>query len=276
MGGYIFSGPPRNLDGVGAFSSTHGATWVPLTVPPPCTPSSPTPAGGEVCVSGRYQADSAVHLSEDGVHWTTAYHVSSPDRTLLDVGAGPEGFVAVGDAGLSPGSPQIPFVVASNDGKTWLEAPAQPAFIEDDFIIDVEPLGPDWVAVGTHSEGDSPTNLRTWAVAWRSANGLDWERVAEIRDSGPPEAPVTPSRLIAAGGHLFLDIASAAEGSDTRPCGVWESTDGRSWRQLDLGPEAEVNVVIEDGTDLLLGGRSSDSDGHAVIWRVRPEFFDAP
>ena len=79
-----------------------------------------------------------------------------------------------------------------------------------------------------------------------------------------------PSHLISAGGHLFLSGALAAEGSETRPIGVWTSTDGSTWEPLDLGGYAEVRAV--DGVECCfwLGGRLGSDDGEAVIWRWDP------
>jgi hypothetical protein len=134
----------------------------------------------------------------------------------------------------------------------------------------VAPLGTDWVAAGWRSVSDLARGIDLWS----SADGLHWEPAGSIAPPDDVEPFGTrvmyPSHLISRGDTLFLSGARAVEGSETRPLGVWTSTDGHTWEEMDLGGPAEVRAV--DGVECCfwLGGRLGRDDGEAVIWRWDP------
>ena len=263
----------RPDEGAWAWTSDDGTIWTRIPGPVPCTFTVTHGASGYACAfTGRSgTAPSAIYLSDDAFEWRLAYE-APPDMELVSVGSGPEGFVAVGYQG-EPAAQHL-IAIASSDGDTWHQAPDLATETErQQWAVDaVAPIGPDWVAVGGRFTGSSPGDHRGWPIARRSANGLDWGPPTDLPDEGSAVA----SEIRAGAGHVFMSVAFPAEGTRTRPRGVWESTDGISWRRLDLGAEAEVHVVLEDEGALLLGGRSADDAGHAVIWRVTPEWFAAP
>jgi hypothetical protein len=263
----------RPDEGPWAWTSDDGATWTRIPTPVPCTITITHGASGFACaVTGRGgTGPSAIYLSDDAFEWRLAYEAPS-DVEIVSVGSGPEGFVAVGYQG-EPADRRL-IAIASSDGRTWHLAPdlASGTDLQQWAESAVAPIGSDWVAVAAQFTDGLPPNNPAWPIVRRSADGLEWDPAIDLRGEGS----AAPSEVRAGAGHLFLSVVFPAEGARTRPRGVWESTDGISWRRLDLGAEAEVHVVLEDDGAILLGGRSADDAGHAVIWRATPEWFAAP
>lgn len=107
-----------------------------------------------------------------------------------------------------------------------------------------------------------------------SANGLDWQEVARIRDSAGRENVGSPSHLTSVEGRLFLSVAYQWEGVESRPAGAWTSEDGREWRMLDLGDETEIRAVLATDERILMSGRVGNDRGEAVIWAATASWFE--
>jgi hypothetical protein len=228
------------------------------------------PLGYVQAWAGRAGLDASVielYWSDDALSWELVHSIAAGrDAHVYAAGGGPDGFVVAARLGADDG----PLMLASGDGRTWFEAPEQPALADDDVVMTVAPVGPDWLAAGWRSVAEPAGGIDLWS----SADGLLWEPAGSIAPPDDVEPFGTrvmyPSHMISHGGSLFLSGAQAVEGSDTRPLGVWTSTDGRSWEEMDLGGPAEVRAV--DGLEccLWLGGRLGRHEGDAVIWRWDP------
>lgn len=250
--------------------SEDGLTW-----------TSIEPAGGQIAqgplgsimATTRRDGDSFVaeiYFSVDAIDWELAYESPPVADLIIDAtGAGPEGFVVAMRSRDQLTSPVEAFTRASSDGRSWVTSP--PSGAGPEVFSTVAPIGPDWVAATfaqVSPELDAPTS-GSMAVWW-SANGLDWEPVAQIDDPYGRERFGAPSYLVSTGERLFLSATLLAEGVESRPMGVFSSTDGRIWSMVDLGTEAEVRTARTNGSHLLLGGRAG---ADALAWRVSPEFL---
>lgn len=260
--------PPREI--TGAWTSTDGQTWTEVDVVPPGGVVAESPLGYVLASVVRPSIDASVielYRSDDAVSWELVHSVAAGRSAEVDAaGGGQEGFVVA--ARTDPGNVRQ-LILASADGRTWFEAPEQPALADDDTVMAVASIGPDWVAAGWRSASEPSTGIDLWS----SADGLNWESAGSILPDLGEEAFGTrvmyPSHLLSHGDYLFLSGAFASEGSETRPRSIWTSTDGRAWEEVPIEGHAEVRAV--DGIEccIWLGGRLGD-DGEAVIWRWDP------
>ena len=208
-------------------------------------------------LAGRDDGPGGLWLSADGLAWRSVHALTQTDTTyegITDIGAGEDGFVAVGTTGVRDGE-QTYFALASGDGSTWFRADEPfPADEGHAGIAFVAPIGRDWVA--TAGWTGSATQF------WRSANGMEWEQ-AGVLEQAPPVHPV----LVAAGAQLFYSNT----GTDVpvgQP-GGWTSPDGVSWIEVDLGPKGVLAGAFDDDAGLLLVGSLvvSDDRADAAFWR---------
>jgi hypothetical protein len=196
-------------------------------------------------------------LSSDGLAWHPVHALTQTDTTyevITDIGAGDDGFVAVGIAGVRDGVSSF-FALASGDGSTWFRSDEPfPADEGHAGIAFVAPIGGDWVA--TTGWTGTATHF------WRSANGLQWEPAGVI-EQAPPINPV----LVSAGDRLFYSNA-ATEVPIGQP-GGWTSADGVSWTEVDLGADGVLVGAFGDDAGSLLLGSAIVSDGRAdaAFWR---------
>jgi hypothetical protein len=249
----------------GAWTSVDGFNWVETDSGLPRTPVELVQ--GAQGYLALLPPDNGVGQQElwhsaDGSQWAL---VRSLNSGFVRIGAGDEGFVAVGRVdGTGDGEP---FGIASGDGIEWFEASTPPA-----YAAVVAPLGPDWIALTGFS-----TAVRG-GTAWFSADGLEWvERgsapLAE-RDDASGSCGEYPGALSVAGSWLILD------GEREYPCSEggylihgtqWASRDGEVWMQLPFAPgtpgESRTGTSVQDavelGGDLVLVG---EEDGEATFW----------
>jgi hypothetical protein len=271
----------EGIDGMVAFTSADGVAWSPIEVNPDQRLFAAGPKGFvQVLLVWETLGSDPVAIpviewSADGQAWETVYRADPEAHyTATSLAAGDEGFVIVARKGLGDAYRMI--TLASGDGRTWLESPEQPALADQNAISSVVALGGDWIAAGysawvqplDKTDGEIP-------VLW-SANGLDWQRVATITDPAQRDGFGFPGHLVEAGNRVFLSVAMLAEGVETRPRGVWSSTDGRNWTMLELGDETEIRTAVDagDGRTLFLGGRIGNAGGDAILWAVDETWFD--
>ncbi|MDQ3879940.1 MAG: hypothetical protein M3295_02515 [Chloroflexota bacterium] len=222
-------------------------------------------------ITGAVDFGSAGHqiwFSPDGYDWEMVREAVPDDddpfghESYLAAGAGPEGFVVVG---RTAGHPDEPVVLASSDGREWIEsAPPEPLQVGEVFNW-VAPLGADWVAIGGGAGG-----YNDWPVSiWSSADGLSWERTGQIETVSRGGLLRYASAFSSTGDGLFLSIGIQCCGFP-RPVGVWSSTDGSAWDPVELG-DAEVAAAVRTGDALILGGRIGVEEAEAAIWRRASE-----
>ncbi|HEX7171726.1 MAG TPA: hypothetical protein VF365_03840 [Candidatus Limnocylindria bacterium] len=162
------------------------------------------------------------------------------DKMLAAVGAGSEGFVAVGQQGWQSGDPRG-LVVASSDGTTWLEAPGDDTALAGvGSLWTVAALGGDWLTIPLTTGDELP-------ILW-SANGLAWE----ARSSLPVE-PVDSGilgNLYSDGSRLFMGIADGG-GRTVTSADLLTSGDAVTWTPTDIPRPAMPNAYAESGGMIL-------------------------
>ena len=219
-----------------AWVSNDAVAWTAVKLPVPDGTTISSFADG--AMGYVFTLVSQLWFSADGHDW------ASTREGVRSVHAGDEGFVGImaGD-GSGPAT-----VVASADGVEW--------FISKPIgtgIIDVAPLGGDWLAT-TYEES-------TISVWW-SADGLDWERVLDVNDLTGPDGPkaglgiesgITSATLSGAGDLAVLTL-SWNHCCAQLPVGVgaWTSTDGRTWNAA-LEPEGVVEAAAVGDVTVLVG-----------------------
>jgi hypothetical protein len=247
-----------------AWTSLDASTWTPVDLGIGDTSVLDIDRGptGLVLIGTSAEGLEQIWFSTDGLQWELTREDPAADAAQLSsVAAGPEGFVVVGAHRTDT---DRPYVLASADGRTWLEAPLQAAFEDDDFPYDVAPLGPDWIATGFGAE---QADQRT--VVWRSANGLDWERdLGPVDPSGRDSYYATD--IAGAGGLAVLSPAEARIGGPFQfPTLAWSTIDGVDWTGI-LPDGSYVTDLITDGTTVVAVGTIGRGDSAAFWIRRTP------
>jgi hypothetical protein len=123
------------------------------------------------------------------------------------------------------------------------------------YVTGVATGGPGLVAVGLVLPS-------SYAVAWDSADGLDWRRTPDLGTEGTGAFAVTagPSGLVAVG-------------DQGRAAAAWRSTDGRAWQAASMPPlagngAAGLLAVAGRPNGYIAGGWLLGADGRsgAAIW----------
>lgn len=202
--------------------------------------------------------------SPDAVTWTLAHRLVA---SRIDVGAGDEGFVAVGRTAGDPGEP---FAIASGDGRVWVTAANPPPA----FVPLVAPRGGDWMVMSTFDADGGMANGETWV----SANGLDWAPhgrapMGAVKADGT-ECREYPRFLVAAGPWLVAAtdlMYPCSEGGFAVHATQLISTDGATFSPLpfEAGTPGQarsgaiVNAAVVADGGLVLAG---ELDGVATFW----------
>ncbi len=246
-----------------AMVSTDGRTWEPLeTGLPDDLGIVSIDCGGRGCllVANRNAVENpgpAAWYSTDGETWELAYELRDGDRwvTVIDAGAGDEGFVIAGTSTASDSSSHEYFTLASADGRSWV--PSRSPFVEEDPTYRPDPvvasLGPSWVAALPTREGPIDT--------WRSENGIDWAPAGQVPFEGALSSWTPVFRAI--GDLLYFSVNGGAYPGGTP--GLWTSADGATWDELDLGADAHLGgVATGDGVNVI-AGTETVVEGFSVI-----------
>jgi hypothetical protein len=258
----IVDGSGVNETEPAAWTTTDGSTWT--EIDPPVEGMVTTIEQGPLgMVTVVRPSDSGnvleLWMSLDGEAWE---RVHSLEANYLDLGAGDEGFAAVGWIGEDDGQP---ISSASADGRTWIDGTA-PAFSS---FLEVASLGGDWIVV------DDPGGI---APTWFSANGLDWAehgevplRTIELTDASCREYR---AQLTSARPWLVTSTELAypcSEGEFTVHGTQYLSIDGAIWVPLPLSEGtvgetrsgSRVNDALATGDGLILVG---EEHGAATFW----------
>ena len=202
--------------------------------------------------------------SSDAITWTLARTQSA---SRIDIGAGDEGFVAVG---RTEAASDEPFAVASGDGLEWFTVGSPPPTLQPL----VGALGGNWIAMSAFAGDATMQNGETWA----SANGLEWAPHADapmaVVNVDGAECQEYPRDLHSAGPWLVAstDLSyPCSEGGFAVHGSQLLSLDGRGWSMLpfEAGTPGEsrsgslINAAIEADGSLLVGG---EMDGTATLW----------
>lgn len=249
---------PEDLGPLAAWESVDGLTWrrVESGLPADITVHEVEHGARGYVAAANAGLAWQLWLSADGRQWEQVY-VAAAENGFLDVGAGEEGFVAVGSR------PQVDswetFVVASSDGRDWIGSPAPPTHASL-----VAPLGPDWIAIAT---GDySERN----ATVWFSPNGLEWSQTGTIAlktIGSDPNATCFEflGPLHKAAGWLVVGAAFSfpcSEGGVVTYGRTLISPDAISWQGL---PFAEQDVILQGSNRGSVVLAASGADGGLVL-----------
>ena len=155
--------------------------------------------------------DAAVWISTDAHNWeridpTSTAFVSKNgvDVVMLDVTAGPAGFVAVGSEFGGAGGPQVA-VWHSSDAREWTRVDTvDQMFGTTGALSSAAALEAGFVAAGPEGFGlgEGPVTV------WTSPDGSTWDRVL-VLDAGSAQAMVTTGPAFAIAGQVVTD-----EGAD--------------------------------------------------------------
>jgi hypothetical protein len=204
-------------------------------------------------------------LSSDGRTWDRVLAGEPAGEGMLSVGAGDEGFVALGSRGV--GDATETYAIASSDGRNWIEATDPPLGARV-----VVPRGGDWIASGRHASGcgTEPGDDRVWS----SSDGLEWIEIGTIPwrpilETGQ-ECWIVVVDIQAAGSWLVASPSQRGACCDQPPTpGTPQiSRDGRAWESLPISATegqlgSSVHDAIANGDMLILIGQSND---RAAFW----------
>ena len=198
---------------------------------------------------------------------------------LSDVVAGGPGYVAVGAFGQGRHSDEgtVAAVWTSVDGVTWERVPHDDevfgAFGVDRFAeaSAVTAGGPGLVAVGSEGRGEAGV-----ALAWVSADGLDWTRV-ELDDPRERGATDLGVHAIAAtdDGLVAVGIERGGPADVPESPAAWRSADGTDWTPITLTPQGDAAVwgylsaVASYDGEVVAAGANDGPDGQrwiATVW----------
>ncbi len=174
--------------------------------------------------------DGVIVFSPDGRTWErVGAEAAMHEVDLVDVAAGPDGFVAVGTASAE-GQPPATVMFRAADGRSW-ERIVPPGAIGT-YVYSLGGGTPGYLAAG-NTEGGGP-------ASWISADGASWERV--------------PTDALGAGTGGIVDPRSEGEGwialgSIGDAPAFLRSADGIRWTATPIGPTDDTY------TDRLVAGR---------------------
>ena len=200
------------------WTSTDGLAWTATTDLAGLDPVSAVAANdaGLVAFGTRYDdtiedTQLVAATSSDNIHFTAANVPSIPIASVVDMAAGPGGFVGVGYA-ESDVAPSIGLTVASADGTSWAQTVASDGSFQDSLLTDVHSAANEYVSVGSTLDSNDPT-LQTGRI-WASADGQRWR---SLGDFGGPFSQYGASALGASGLVVFTaDQAESENDYDIR------------------------------------------------------------
>lgn len=209
----------------------------------------------------------AVYRSDDGRTWSPAVSASwerawAEGRLLLDIAAGADAIIAIGDARAGDHDELLadPVVLRSTDGLTWdsLELPGMtPASV----VWDVVAWADGYAILGGIQEEGSGIGVGV-PQAWWSSDGLAWEP-AVVEGATVDDNHFEANAAVAATGGLLARTQLLCAGCPADVRG-WLSTDGRVWeRASDRLVELPSGLIASDGSRLV--AFASDED-----WQFSP------
>lgn len=170
----------------------------------------------------------------DGVYgWVSA---GTTDRRFLDlrfglpvlwpatvrgIAAGPDGFVAWGDAARRSDVDARPMILSSADGAVWRQVRLPTETVGRIVSGAWGPAG--WLLVTTNTANTAAS------MFWRSADALTWAPLPAFAKPG-----IVPWRLHASADGYLLSVRD--DGSGTSAFTVFSSADGESWQEESAGP----------------------------------------
>lgn len=174
--------------------------------------------------------DGVIVFSRDGKTWDRVGAAAVlREMDLVDVAAGPGGFVAVGTASVE-GAPAATVIFRSADGRSW-ERIVPPGAL-DTYAWSIGGGSSGYLAAGNAADGGP--------ASWLSADGASWERVPNDALGAAKGGLLDPRPE----GEGWIALGSVADAP-----AFLRSADGIGWTATAIGPNADVY------TDRLVAGR---------------------
>jgi hypothetical protein len=216
-------------------------------------------------------ADAAAWFSPDGASWTRAPVEDAVGRTMDQVVATPDGFVAIGEAGYDfhAGFGAGTAIWTSTDGASWTRLEAADAPPRGTRLRSVLAAPGMFLASAgfEHAQGqeDQPRPPVTAGI-WRSTDAIHWKPV--------PGTPLGVGDIVAApGGFLAMGATALDAGSGVTNAVVWASADGQAWVRIPLPRPPDVPPGVSfyggrlvSGPAGLLAFGERDDDFSTVGW----------
>lgn len=209
-----------------------------------------------------------VWRSPDGVNWTpVAIGGSLGIGRITDLMTTPDGGVIAVGAEMTEeadGPGDVAAVWISPDGVNWSRVEEQPAFA-DAYMTTVAYADGAIVSLGVEERGTGSV------LAWRSSDGVTWERTGEIF---PGAVEVYPDHLTVVDELLIAAGDTHADSGVLQPT-LWMSTDGASWEPIpdqqafSGGYPGGVTAITAttDGTVIAVGHISASTPSAPTSWR---------
>jgi hypothetical protein len=254
--------------------STDGRSWQPIELAD--LPAHQFVKAFDAGPRGMVTAleDASLWYSNDGLRWRMTrsgpgYYDYPP--SVLDVGAGPEGFVAILTDHVLTGD-WVSYVVASSDGVSWVDGQTP----SDAYRV--SPLGPDWVIVSEPPANEGQTYMER---VFLSGDGLSWEAGARFH-LNTFDDPASNTRCVEYGARLFAAVERMFMSSDlTGPCSegafvtpgtIWSAatTSLDRWRQIDLPDQSSLRAIAERDGLIVLAANVRTESTRAEFWVIGP------
>lgn len=193
-------------------------------------------AVGYTEVLGR--RDALVLVSDDGAAWDrVAVPAVLRDLDLVDVTAGPGGFVAVGSESAPAAPGPVAVVLRSADGRVWERSPLADGAGTYPYSLAGAPVG--YLVAGAAADGG--------AAAWTSVDGDAWERIPADAFGAASSGLADPTW----DGDEWLAVGAASG-----PPAVVRSRDGTGWTAtvIESGTETYPARLVRGRWGLLVGG----------------------
>jgi hypothetical protein len=265
--GYVTIGSLAVPDGNGgstnvgfAWRSIDGAAWNRESIPGARGAKrleSIAVRGGRYVIVGHPEVGGANPAAEGSVAWTSddAVTWSEPRRfggaadVVMAVGAGPDGFVAIGMRFLDAERVGPGLVWTSPDGVSWSTA------IELPGATAVTPASIAWSDGQWIIGGEGGSGIGR-AMIWWSVDARTWTLASAL-----PEAPGSSVSSIAAGADLIVAVLQGGA------AGLgWSSTDGRRWSPIATPGQGERWFdVTAAGSGFVATGRTAEEGEQRIV-----------
>ncbi len=196
----------------------------------------------------------AIWHSRDGIDFARADEDLTEAVIMVDVAAGPTGFVAVGVEGTGPDI----VVLISSEGETWERLPADQALAAA-MVSAVAGRDSSWIMVGAEA-GGAP-------LSWVSVDGRVWERESAAAMGLERSAVLVD---VAVAGDLWLAAGEAPDGT----AAIFWSDTGKPWQTVIPSggegghPVGMTELVVSESAMIVRGEAAPSCDLFATCQSI--------
>jgi len=233
--------------------------------------SAASDGGTRLAVGGADGHPAIWHCANGGWHLVPAASVPASQGTgeFSSVAHGPDGWIAVGDAGS--GTAQQPVAVTSVDGTSWQSVSTSTAFTGPGACVTAVAGGQHGYAVVGKDVAVNTSGTRVFAAMWPSADLRSWTQgnndAQGVLDGSKQHSAVDGVAAIPGG---FVAVGTHGAGGV-----IWTSADGgQEWNLIDdsggHGPHSGVpagalTVVAASGSRIVAAGYAVTAGGGADV-----------